>query len=93
MLLNYFSPQWFDGGVVLLYNMCCCQGNLISPRQLLQLQQINMTSCGNSDFFYYFFLKSLSNYKAFSDEPLGLFSQGLSVFLKNIFHCILVETL
>lgn len=75
MLLNYFSPHWFDGGVVLLYNMCCCQGNAISPRQLLQLQRSNMTSCGNSEI--YFFLKSLSNYKAFSDDPLELFIQGL----------------
>lgn len=75
MLLNYFSPHWFDGGVVLLYNMCCCQGNSISPRQLLQLQRSNMMSCGNSEI--YFFLKSLSNYKAFSDDPLELFIQGL----------------
>lgn len=92
MLLNYFSPPWFDGAVVLLYNMCCCQGNSISPQQLLQLQQSNTTSCGNSE-IYFFFLKSLSKYKAFSDETLELFIQGLRLFFKSIYHCILVETL
>lgn len=92
MLLNYFSPHWFEGGAVLLYNMCCCPGNSISPQQLLQLQWINMTSCGNLELFSFFLLKSLSTYKAFADEPLGLFIRGLLLFLENIFCCILVET-
>lgn len=93
MLLNYFSPRWFEGGAVLLYNMCCCPGNPISPQQLLQLQWINMTSCGNLEFYFIFFLlKSLSNYKAFADEPLGLFIRGLLLFLENTFRFILVET-